>query len=61
MNDETQITNSVYLKNEEENSNMPVKKKEKIINVWTKKKIASTFIHVSDEYKTCKFDNPWVQ
>ncbi len=36
-------------------------KKEKIINDWIKKKISTTYIRVSDEYKKCKFDNPWVK
>ena len=35
-------------------------KKEKAVNAWTKKKIATTYIRVSDEYKNCKFDNRWV-
>ena len=35
-------------------------KKEKAINAWVKKKIASTYLHISDEYKNCKFDNKWV-
>ena len=36
-------------------------KKNKVVNEWVKKKIASTFVSISDEYKKCKFDNPWVQ
>jgi peptidyl-prolyl cis-trans isomerase SurA len=35
-------------------------KKEKIINAWIKKKIVGTYVHVSDQYKNCKFDNPWI-
>jgi peptidyl-prolyl cis-trans isomerase SurA len=35
-------------------------KKEKAVNAWIKKKIATTYIRISDEYRSCKFDNPWV-
>ena len=35
-------------------------KKNKIINEWTAKKIKTVYIRVNDEYKTCRFDNPWV-
>ena len=35
-------------------------KKERIINAWIKKKIVTTYVRVSDQYKSCKFDNPWV-
>jgi peptidyl-prolyl cis-trans isomerase SurA len=35
-------------------------KKEKIINAWIRKKIATTYVSISNEYRTCKFDNPWV-
>ena len=36
-------------------------KKEKIINAWIKKKIATTYVRISEEYKNCKFDNVWIQ
>ncbi|TAL57849.1 MAG: peptidylprolyl isomerase, partial [Bacteroidetes bacterium] len=35
-------------------------KKEKVVNAWIKKKIATTYLHIADEYKNCKFDNQWV-
>lgn len=35
-------------------------KREKVVNAWVKKKISSTYLRISDEYKKCKFDNPWV-
>lgn len=35
-------------------------KKEKIINAWIKKKLSSMYLRIADEYKTCQFDNPWV-
>ena len=36
-------------------------KKQKAIDVWTAKKLATTYVRVSDEYKNCKFDNKWIQ
>ncbi len=35
-------------------------KKEKVIRAWVKKKVATTYVRVSDKYKYCNFDNPWV-
>lgn len=35
-------------------------KKEKIIKEWIKKKIMTTYVRLSDEYKSCKFDNRWI-
>ncbi len=35
-------------------------KKATAINVWTKKKLATTYVRVSDEYKNCKFENKWI-
>lgn len=35
-------------------------KKEKVVNEWIRKKITSTYLRIADEYKTCKFNNPWV-
>lgn len=36
-------------------------KKQKAVDAWTKKKLATTYVRVSDEYKNCKFDNKWIQ
>jgi peptidyl-prolyl cis-trans isomerase SurA len=36
-------------------------KKDKITNEWIKKKVATTYVRISDEYKSCKFDNKWMQ
>jgi len=36
-------------------------KKNKAVNDWIKKKLTTTYVHVSDEYKNCKFDNNWIQ
>lgn len=38
-----------------------LEKKEKIINRWIQKKIASSFVRIADDYKNCKFENNWVQ
>lgn len=35
-------------------------KKDKIVNAWIRKKITSVYFRISDQYKNCKFDNPWV-
>ncbi|MFI5164061.1 MAG: peptidylprolyl isomerase, partial [Bacteroidia bacterium] len=35
-------------------------KKEKVIRKWINKKITVNYIHVSDEYKSCKFESPWI-
>ena len=34
-------------------------KKDKIVNAWIKKKLATTYVRIADEYKNCNFDNPW--
>jgi peptidyl-prolyl cis-trans isomerase SurA len=35
-------------------------KREKAVNAWIKKKIATTYVHIAEEYKKCKFENPWI-
>lgn len=35
-------------------------KREKAVSAWIKKKIATTYLRIADEYKICKFDSPWV-
>jgi peptidyl-prolyl cis-trans isomerase SurA len=35
-------------------------KKNKTITKWIKKRITTNFIHVADEYKSCKFESPWI-
>ena len=35
-------------------------KKENAVNTWIKKKISTTYVHVGDEYKNCKFNNNWI-
>ncbi len=34
-------------------------KQNKIIEEWIKKKAAATYIHIADEYKSCKFNYQW--
>ena len=36
-------------------------KKEKNTNSWITKKAATTYIHIDDQYKKCKFDNVWIR
>lgn len=36
-------------------------KREKAVNAWIRKKIATTYLRISDDYKSCRFDNQWVQ
>ena len=36
------------------------KKQQEAINTWIKKKAADTYIHLSDEYKNCTFNNKWI-
>lgn len=35
-------------------------KKGKVVDAWIKKKVATTYVHITDEYKSCKFNSPWV-
>ena len=35
-------------------------KRDKSVSKWIKKRITTNFIHVSDDYKKCKFDSPWI-
>jgi len=35
-------------------------KKDKAVSKWIKKRITTNFVHVSDEYKKCKFESPWI-
>ena len=28
---------------------------------WIKNKLDDTYIHISDDYKKCNFENPWVK
>ena len=35
-------------------------KKDKAVRKWIKKRITTNYIHVSDEYKNCKFASTWV-
>jgi peptidyl-prolyl cis-trans isomerase SurA len=37
------------------------KKQQEAINAWIKKKAADTYIHISDEYKNCTFNNKWIK
>ena len=34
-------------------------KQQKHIKSWMKKRISMTFVHIDDEFKTCKFDSNW--
>ncbi|MBI3502026.1 MAG: peptidylprolyl isomerase [Bacteroidetes bacterium] len=36
-------------------------KKQKITDKWIKKKVATTYVHINDEYKNCSFENKWMQ
>jgi len=36
------------------------KKKEKIIADWTKSKIKNAYIKISENYKTCNFEQEWL-
>ncbi len=36
------------------------KKQEKAIQTWIKKKLAGTYVHISDDYKNCAYSNKWV-
>jgi peptidyl-prolyl cis-trans isomerase SurA len=36
-------------------------KKNRIIKNWIEKKIATTHIHIGEEYKNCPFNNKWIQ
>ena len=36
-------------------------KKQKFIDKWTEKKINTTYIHIDDSYKNCKFNNKWIK
>ncbi|MGZ4034223.1 MAG: hypothetical protein ACXVP4_05120 [Bacteroidia bacterium] len=36
------------------------KKQQDVINSWIKRKVVDTYVHLSDEYKTCKFNNKWI-
>ncbi len=36
------------------------KKQEKAIQVWIKKKLAGTYVHITDDYKNCAYTNKWV-
>ncbi len=35
-------------------------KKQKIIADWVNKKLQSTYVKLEDDFKTCKFDNKWI-
>jgi peptidyl-prolyl cis-trans isomerase SurA len=37
-----------------------MKKQQDIIKNWIKKKSADTFVHLADDYKSCTFNNKWV-
>ena len=36
------------------------KKQEKAIQVWVKKKLVGTYIHITDDYKNCAYTNKWI-
>jgi peptidyl-prolyl cis-trans isomerase SurA len=36
------------------------KKQEEATQVWIKKKLADNFVRIADDYKTCAFNNNWV-
>lgn len=36
------------------------KKQQEAINTWIRKKAASTYVHLADDYKNCKFNNNWI-
>ncbi len=36
------------------------KKQQEAIQVWIKKKSSATFVHISDDYKKCTFNNKWI-
>ena len=42
--------------------NMAIQEKqEKLINDWIKRRLATTYVRLADDFKTCKFDNSWVK
>jgi peptidyl-prolyl cis-trans isomerase SurA len=36
------------------------KKQQEEIQAWIKRKSSGTFVHITDDYKSCKFNNKWV-
>ncbi len=36
------------------------KKQERAIQAWIKKKLANTYVHVTDDYKNCAYTNKWI-
>jgi peptidyl-prolyl cis-trans isomerase SurA len=36
------------------------KKQQDAIDTWTKKRIATNFIRIADDFKTCSFNNKWI-
>lgn len=37
-----------------------MEKQQKVINDWIKKKLLSTYVKITEDFKDCKFDNKWV-
>jgi peptidyl-prolyl cis-trans isomerase SurA len=35
-------------------------KETKLMKDWVKKKVGGTYVWISDEYKSCKFENDWM-
>ncbi len=36
------------------------KKQQDVIQAWIRKKVANTFVNIADDYKTCNFNNKWI-
>jgi len=36
------------------------KKQQDAIDTWTKKRIATNFIRIADDFKNCSFNNKWI-